>query len=188
MSTIDTQAMTDRIVLTAAVTAPGIPVHSATAHVERPRRLVFWICRYLPAEVAGTAAMVLAGLGITAWTDSPPIIALAALLGEIVGFYAVLALTVYGEQWSHLQDASHARRRALLRTTGLLVAEFGAAELIDTLLVRPAALLVGVLTLGPLWGMIAGKVVADVVFYAVAAGAFTLTDRAGLRRTGQTVP
>lgn len=147
----------------------------------RPRRLAFWICRYLPAEVAGTAAMILAGLGVTVWTDNPALIAVAALVGEIFGFYIVLAITVYGEQWVHVQDASHARRRALVRTFGLLVAEFGAAELLDTLLIRPAALMIGVWLAGPMWGMIAGKVVADVVFYAVAAGAFTLTVRAGLR-------
>ncbi len=48
--------------------------------------------------------MVLAGFGVTAWTDSPLLIALAALLGETLGFYVVLALTVYGEQWSYLQN------------------------------------------------------------------------------------
>ena len=31
------------------------------------------------------------------------------------------------------------------------------------------------------WGLLAGKLVADVVFYAIAAGAFTVTDRTGLR-------
>jgi hypothetical protein len=33
----------------------------------------------------------------------------------------------------------------------------------------------------PVWGMLLGKVAADVVFYAVAAGAFTITARTGLR-------
>ena len=64
----------------------------------------------------------------------------------------------------------------------LLLAEFGPAELLDTLLIRPAALTLGVFLLpDPLWGLLAGKVFADIIFYAVAAGAFTITAKTGLR-------
>ena len=57
----------------------------------------------------------------------------------------------------------------------------------DSLLIRPAALFLGVLVLpDPVWGMLAGKIVADLVFYAIAAGAFTLTDRAGPARRATT--
>ena len=144
----------------------------------RRRGIVFWIVRYLPAEVVGTAAMVVAGLLATLWTDAAPLIAVAALLGEIIGFYAVLAVTIYVEQ----APIAVTRRRAVGRTAVLLVAEFGAAELLDTLLVRPAALMLGLwLIPDPLWGMLAGKVAADIVFYAVAAGAFTVTAKTGLR-------
>lgn len=143
------------------------------------RGVVFWIVRYLPAEIAGTAAMVIAGLVVTYATDSAALIALAALVGEIIGFYAVLFVVIYLEQ---SRDPG-TRRRIVWRTLVLLVAEFGAAELLDTFLIRPAALFAGVVLLqDPVWGLLAGKIVADVVFYAVAAGAFTLTDRTGLRR------
>ena len=146
---------------------------------EPPRRgFVFWVVRYLPAEIVGTAAMVLAGLIVTIWTDNAAVIALAALVGEIIGFYAVLAITIYLEQAQVAQQM----RGALGRTGLLLVAEFGAAEVLDTLLVRPAALMLGVWLLrDPLWGLLAGKILADIVFYAIAAGAFTVTDKAGLR-------
>jgi hypothetical protein len=142
------------------------------------RGLVFWVVRYLPAEIAGTAAMVFGGLFATVWTDAAPLIAMAALLGEIVGFYAVLAATIFIEQTA----VTPTRRRAAARTLMLLVAEFGAAEVLDTFLIRPAALMLGVwLVPDPLWGMLAGKVAADIVFYAIAAGAFTITARSGLR-------
>ena len=123
--------------------------------------------------------MVLAGLVVTIWTDNAAVIALAALVGEIIGFYAVLAD-------HHLCRAGAGRpqtvRAAIGRTGLLLVAEFGVAELLDTLLIRPAALMLGVWLLpDPLWGLLAGKVVADVIFYAIAAGAFTVTDKTGLR-------
>ena len=144
----------------------------------RGRGIVFWLVRYLPAEIVGTAAMVLAGLVVTIWTDNPAVIALAALVGEIIGFYTVLAITIYAEQVQVSQTA----RVAMGRTGLLLVAEFGIAEVLDTLLIRPAALMLGVWLLpDPLWGLLAGKIVADIVFYAIAAGSFTVTDRAGLR-------
>ncbi len=54
--------------------------------------------------------------------------------------------------------------------------------MLDTLLIRPAALMLGVWLLpDPIWGLLAGKIAADIVFYTIAAGAFTLTVKAGLR-------
>lgn len=147
----------------------------------RRRRFWFWVARYLPAEIAGTAAMILAGLGVTLWTDNAAVIAAAAVIGEFAGFYLVLAITIHLEQ----TRLGFSARRALGRTVMLLVAEFGAAELLDTFLIRPAAIILGVWLLpDPVWGLLAGKIVADVVFYAIAAGAFTLTVRTGLRRRG----
>jgi hypothetical protein len=144
----------------------------------RRRGFVFWVVRYLPAEIVGTAAMVLAGIGVTIWTDNAALSALAALLGEIVGFYAVLSITIYAEQI----EVSATWPTALGRTGLLLIAEFGVAEVLDTALIRPAALMLGVWLLpDPVWGLLAGKVAADIVFYTIAAGAFTLSDRAGLR-------
>ena len=144
----------------------------------RRRGIVFWLVRYLPAEIVGTAVMVLAGLVVTIWTDNAAVIALAALVGEIIGFYTVLAITIYAEQ----AQVTGTVRATLGRTGLLLIAEFGLAEVLDTLLIRPAALMLGVWLLpDPLWGLLAGKIVADIVFYAIAAGAFTVTDKAGLR-------
>lgn len=144
----------------------------------RGRGLVFWLRRYLPAEVVGTAAMLAAGALAAAMTASPGWIAVAALVGEIVGFYAVLAVVILLEQ----SRVAPSRASAIRRTSLLLVAEFGVAEVLDTLLIRPAALMLGVWVLrDPMWGLLVGKIVADVVFYLLAAGAFSVTDRAGLR-------
>ena len=157
-----------------------ITAEASTELADAPKRrgIVFWVVRYLPAEIVGTAAMVMAGLAVTVWTDAPALIAIAALIGESIGFYAVLAITIYAEQ----SAVAPTWRRAVVRTFMLLLAEFGPAELLDTLLIRPAALTLGVFLLpDPLWGLLAGKVFADIVFYAIAAGAFTITARTGLR-------
>lgn len=148
------------------------------ADAPQRRGIVFWVVRYLPAEIVGTAAMVLAGLTVTIWTDVPALIAIVALIGESIGFYSVLAITIYAEQ----SAVSPTWRSAVARTFMLLLAEFGPAELLDTLLIRPAALTLGVWLLpDPMWGLLAGKVVADVIFYAIAAGSFTITSKIGLR-------
>ena len=143
------------------------------------RGLPFWIKRYLPAEVAGSATLFLAGLAMSAATDSAAAIAYAAALGEIVGFYLVLGATVFREQ--RAQRAVR-RSRAIGRTLILLAAEFGAAELLDTLVVRPAAMTLAVWALdSAAWGLVVGKVVADLAFYTIAAGAFTVTAKTGIR-------
>ena len=177
MSTIETSGETDGAATRGDGPEPGDAEQGAAG---ARRGIVFWIVRYLPAEIVGTASMVLAGLAVTLWTSQPALIALAALLGEIVGFYAVLAITIYAEQSS----VSPNWRRAVGRTFLLLIAEFGAAELLDTLLIRPAALMLGVwIVPDAMWGLLAGKIVADIVFYAIAAGAFTITAKTGLRGT-----
>ncbi len=159
---------------------PARPEEASTAAAAAPRRgLLFWIRRYLPAEIACTVLMLVAGLVMARWIGAPAAIAAAAYLGETVGFYGVLALAIYLEQ----SRVVRSRRRATVRTVLLLFAEFGAAELIDSLLVRPAALLLGVMWIpDPAWGLIAGKIAADVVFYTVAAVAFTITAKTGVRQ------
>ena len=143
------------------------------------RGLPFWIKRYLPAEVAGSATLFVAGMTMSAGTDSPAAIAYAAAFGEIVGFYLVLGVTVFREQRGR---GSIRRRRAFGRALMLLAAEFGAAELLDTLLVRPAAMTLAVWALdSAVWGLVVGKVVADLAFYTIAAGAFTVTAKTGIR-------
>lgn len=133
----------------------------AEASVPRPG-LAFWLCRYLPAEVAGTAALVLAGIGVTVWTDAPLVIALVGLVGESLGFFLVLAITI---RFEHARSDGVARPKL----TRFIAAQFGPAELIDTLAVRPVALILGVvLTSDPVVGLIAGKLAADVVFYTLA--------------------
>lgn len=141
-------------------------------------RVWFWVRRYLPAEVVGTLSALLVGLAVFAWSASPILTAVAATYAESVGFYAVLAVVVYREQ----RYIRIPRRQVAVRTVLLLVAEFGPAEIFDTVFLRPAAISLAVWVMGdPFWALLVGKLAADVVFYAIAAGSFTLTARTGLR-------
>ena len=118
------------------------------------------------------------GSGVTVWTDNAALIALAALVGEIVGFYAVLAVTIYAEQAQcprrvarrHRTHRTAARGRVRRRRAARHAPDPpGRADARRVAAARPAV------------GLLAGKVAADIVFYAIAAGAFTVTDKTGLR-------
>ena len=161
---------------TAVADAGPQPRRMAT---RRWTRVWFWVRRYLPAEIAGTLAVVAVGLVVHTWSESPLITAGAATIAESVVFYAVFAVGNYREQ----RAVTQTRRAAASRSLLLMVAEFGPAELLDSLLVRPGLIALAVWLLpGTLWALLVGKVLADIVFYVIAAGAFTITARTGLRQ------
>lgn len=157
----------------------------AAAHAARPprralRALWFWIKRYLPPELAGTATMLIAGVAVAAAAAPAVVIGLVGTAAENVGFYSVAAVTVWREQGVNFPDDGLLRR--LRRVAVLLVLEFGPAELLDTLLVRPLALTLAVHLLPNIGaGLLVGKLVADVVFYVLAATAFRVTEKTGVR-------
>lgn len=131
------------------------------------RGVVSWTAHYLPAELIGIAAMLLAGLGVSLMTDSPVLIAIAAQLGWAVGSQSALTITRFAEQ-SRGEASAAARMREAARG---VAAEFGFAERLDAFVIRPTAMILGVWLLGALWGLIVGKLAADAIFYAVTARA-----------------
>jgi hypothetical protein len=136
------------------------------AQLRRRSRPWRWLCRYAPAEAAGllvalAAAAAVHPFGVAGLT------AFAAATGESVAFYAVVVLR---------DMRGRSRRRS---TAGTLVRdvllEFGPAEALDTLLVRPLAMYLATAATGNLtMGVLLGKVIADVMFYAVAIVGYEL--------------
>ena len=126
--------------------------------------------------------MLVASTIAARFTDSPPLLAIAAIAGATVGFYGVLVFTVMREQLALLDPGGSRIPRALGRSLGLLAAEFGVAEITDTFFLRPALMMAGVVLIGdPVWGLLAGKLVADVLFYVISAVCFRVTERTGIR-------
>ena len=126
--------------------------------------------------------MLVASTIAARFTDSPPLLAIAAIAGATVGFYGVLVFTVMREQLALLAPARGRIARALRRSVGLLAAEFGVAEITDTFFLRPALMMAGVVLIGdPVWGLLAGKLVADVLFYVISAVCYRVTERTGIR-------
>ena len=160
------------------------------ADTQRPAaRWRFWVRRYGPAEVACLVTMLAAGALAARLTTSPPLLAASAIAGATVGFYGVLVVVVGREQRRVVtRDQPRYAVRLAARTVLLLAAEFGAAELLDTFLWRPVLMMSAVVLLGePLWGLLAGKTAADILFYVVSAVGYRVTVATGLRARRQAI-
>ena len=151
-------------------------------------RVAEWVARYLPLEVLGTLAAVAGSWLAYEAGGSIVVAAVAGTLAEGVGYYALVV--VRGIR-GHLASPRVARlggraprlALAILLTLRGMLAEFGPAEVLDTVLVRPALLVAAAAWLGPNpTGWLVGKLAADVVFYVVAIASFELGRRVILPR------
>lgn len=159
--------------LATPVVVTGAPV--ATGRVGD--KLREWGRRYLLAEVVGALSALVAAVSVYTATRSLASAALAASLAETAGFYAVVLGRTLPPLYRLHAGLSHGRR--LWRTGRLGLAEaadFVVAELVDTLLLRP-----GLIFLAAHWagqdvvvGLVVGKLLADVGFYAVVIPSYEL--------------
>lgn len=160
-------------------TVAGAP----TAH--RPARLPVvvrdklrdWGRRYLLAEIAGTIAALTAALAVHALTGSLASAALAGSVAESVAYYGVVLRRMLPA--IHRRHAGAGRLQRLLRTGRDMlteVSDFLAAELLDTLVLRPGLIFLaaGWAGSGVVWGLLIGKLLADVGFYAVVIPSYEL--------------
>jgi len=123
-----------------------------------------WLARYVPPEIAGTSAAIAAAVVAHGAGRGGAVV--AAAWAETAAFYAYV-----------LARELRVRRRVVPTLRGL-VAEFGVAEIADTVVVRPLFMGLFVAALGSLVpGVVAGKLAADVVFYALAIPAYELYAR-----------
>jgi hypothetical protein len=115
-----------------------------------------WFWRYLPLEITSIATALIGAYGAAWFTDNSVAIAFAGTWGENVGYYAYAVIREFTPGMGVLR---------LLRN---LLVEFGAAETLDSFVVRPLCMLAGQHVLHSVgWGIAAGKIAADVVFYAI---------------------
>ncbi|GFG55733.1 hypothetical protein CQY20_08190 [Mycolicibacterium agri] len=134
-------------------------------------KVVEWVRRYLPNELAGWVGE-LGGATVTYWLTGSYAAAVAvATVGASVGYYATAY--VNGVRWSYQAQPQRKWPIRLLRanapTVRSIAVEFGPAEAIDSIIIRPAALYAGPFVLGSTAvGWVVGSIVADVAFYVMA--------------------
>ena len=125
-----------------------------------------WLRRYGIAECAGITCALVGSFAMRRLTGSTVAAAYGGAWGESIGYSGVIILRDY----LAVARAAHSAGRPVdVRdaggvATGLL-AEFGPAAVLDTLIVRPFTMGVGMRFIGPRAGLIAGKLAADVFFY-----------------------
>jgi hypothetical protein len=134
-----------------------------------------WVRRYLPCEIAGTVGELGGAAVAYMATGSLAAAAITATIGASAGYYAAAYSSAL--HWSY-RDHEHLRwpGRALVSNLIALrsvAVEFGPAELIDSVAVRPLAFYVGPLIFdNTTGGWIFGKLVSDLAFYFCAIFAY----------------
>ena len=113
------------------------------------KTLLRWLKRYGPPEILGTVGVYVGFFFAQHFADINWVDAYAGAMGENLGFYSVVI-------YQRLQSRENLWH---------IFTEFGPAEILDSLITRPLALWMGVELLGTAWGLLAGKLVGDLLFY-----------------------
>ncbi|HEY6573946.1 MAG TPA: hypothetical protein VI029_03240 [Mycobacterium sp.] len=130
-----------------------------------------WVRRYLPCEIAGTTCEFGGAAIAYLVTGSFAAAAIVATIGASFGYYAAAYGTAVHTTYREHPHLPRARRALTANGFALrsIAIEFGPAEIVDSMLIRPLAFYLGPILFG---GMVAGwifaKLVADVGFYVLA--------------------
>jgi hypothetical protein len=152
-----------------------------TMNARTRRKLRGWFIRYAPAEIAGTATALL-GYWAAYWaTNDMALAAITATITENLGYYSIAAHREIKHHWRAHAHMAGMRRIRFTGTRSLrnLAIEFGPAECIDTLLVRPALFYLLPIALSSHHGIavLSAKLLADAVFYTCAIAAYELNKK-----------
>ncbi|NWG21118.1 MAG: hypothetical protein HXY39_12450 [Chloroflexi bacterium] len=139
-------------------------------HQLRQRTLI-WLRRYLPAEIASLATLLCCAWAVMELSHNAALTALAATWAESLAYYGSMIIR-------ELRSRPRLTPLTVLAVLRDIVLEFGLAELLDSMLIRPAALYLAISWL-PHIGIaaIAGKLAADVIFYIPTIVSFELLRR-----------
>jgi hypothetical protein len=126
-----------------------------------------WIRRYALGEIVGLGVALAAAWLIHRATRSEVATAFGASIAESLGYYgAIVVREMVQEAYKAGTKRTPYGLRQVAATLRALLLEFGPAEMIDTLLLRPFTMWLGQELLGLAPGIVAGKLVADLAFYA----------------------
>jgi hypothetical protein len=134
-------------------------------------KLAEWLRRYLPLEIAGWIGELGSAALVYTWTGSLAAAAGAATVGASVGYY--LPAYINAVRWSATDDPDRPwpARLAVSNAKALrsLTVEFGAGEVVDSLVLRPILIYTMPVAMGNVvLGWIVGGFLADVLFYVFA--------------------
>ncbi len=134
------------------------------------RKFLEWIRRYLPNEIAGTVAELGGAWVLYMGTGSLAAAAVAGTVFSSVGYYGAAYINAVRWALPDQRQRSSLGRFAMANWLAVrsIAVEFGPAEALDSLAVRPASFFLFPALVGNLAaGLVIGKIVADVAFYAL---------------------
>ena len=142
---------------------------------QKLEKVKVWICRYGPAEIIGSV-MAVAGAFVALEMINPQYpwvkdvaVAYGGTIGENLGFYGtMITLELHSERRKLIEKGGLYGSRAVARAAWNLLLEFGPAEVLDSVVIRPLAMGSGARLLGQGLGVLAGKIVADIAFYIIS--------------------
>jgi hypothetical protein len=136
-----------------------------------PTKLREWVRRYLPCEIAGTVGELGGAAVAYLATGSLAAAAITATIGASAGYYAAAYVSALRVSYRDHDDRRWPSRVLISNLLALrsVAVEFGPAELIDSVAVRPVAFYLGPLIFdNTIGGWIFGKLVSDLAFYLIA--------------------
>jgi hypothetical protein len=140
-----------------------------------------WTLRYAPVEISGTISAVIVYFLVLRMGTPPAVAAIAASVGETLGYYGVALVRECKRYWP--AGAAYGRLQRIRLCIGYslrgLLVEYGVAELIDSIAIRPALFYMVPQWLGGhvLLGLLTAKLLADLFFYGFAVAGYELRKR-----------
>lgn len=133
-------------------------------------RIKEWIRRYAWAEVFSTLFTFLCGWASSYITKNSVTIAYAGTIGATAGFYGfILSRDIYKSYLKQEPETSRLKVLLVAKCLRNMGIEFGLAELLDFFITRPFCLLYGpVILKNYFWGILAGKTIADIIFFTLS--------------------
>jgi hypothetical protein len=129
-------------------------------------KLLEWLSRYGVAECAGIGGALLGAILVRDFTGNALAAAYGGSWGETLGYASVIITRDYLIERRALQRAQRTfSLRDAARLATALLAEFGPAGALDSLVTRPLAMGIGTRLFGITLGVVLGKLTADIVFY-----------------------
>ena len=126
-----------------------------------------WVQRFLPAEVVGTIVAIVVSSIAHYYTNNLVIAAYAGSVCETIAFYTTIIIhdaLIASKQLK--EEGKTLTFRSFVYLLRNILLDFGLAELMDSLLLRPFCMYIF-----PIWlrnyplGILAGKIASDIVFY-----------------------
>ena len=131
------------------------------------KKILEWVKRYAPAEIFATLGAVIGANAVFLLTQNRVVSAYAGAMGDTICFYLVmLTRDIIAGIVQHKSNNKEYRASSLAKDTRNILIEFGPAEILDTLIIRPFLMYFFSSALSSYaFGILLGKISADIVFY-----------------------